>query len=325
MDGNTKDVNFAIEAAGISFWSWQVDSDLITLDDRAFDLWGIPQSPKVTFEDLSAKIHPADLDKVRAAFAATRERQGPYEIDFRILHKTEVRWISARGKTQENSASKRITHGIYMDASVRKLAEEAREMMAGELHHRMKNLFALASSLASISARTTSSKEEMTKDLQQRLGALSEAHGMIRPEMSDQSPARDLGQLLSALLKPYIDSDTEHQRVSISVSSLLVGENSATAIAMIVHEMATNSMKYGALSSVNGKLEITGTASDSEALLKWQESGGPAVVVPPNMKGFGQKLVNATVEGQLGGTVKVDWAADGIIIIIKMNKVLLGA
>ncbi len=325
MDTNLKDVNFAIEAAGISFWTWDVDSDVITLDDRAFELWGLAPAETVTFEDLSAKIHPADLDKVRAAFAATRERMGSYEMDFRILHKGGVRWISARGKTLDSSVTKRLMHGVFMNASVRKIAEEVREMMAGELHHRMKNLFALASSLTSIAARTTSSKEEMTKDLMQRLKALSEAHGMIRPEPSDQSPARDLGELLSVLLKPYLDADTDHERVSISIPPLLVGENSATAIAMVAHELATNSIKYGALSSPDGKLEITATATDGDVLVKWQERGGPPVATTPSLKGFGQRLVNATVEGQLGGTVRVDWAADGIIIVIRMNTILLGA
>ena len=75
----------AIEAAGVALWSWNVDSDKLTMDEHAFTMWGVPQSHSVCFEDLSAYIHPADRDRVRAAFAATRAVRGPYEIDFRIL------------------------------------------------------------------------------------------------------------------------------------------------------------------------------------------------------------------------------------------------
>ena len=95
---DTDHLRLAIQAAGVTLWSWNVDTDKLTMDDRAFDLWGVPRSDTVIFEDLSAHIHPADRDRVRAAFAATRAIIGPYEIDFRILVRDDVRWISARGK-----------------------------------------------------------------------------------------------------------------------------------------------------------------------------------------------------------------------------------
>jgi PAS domain-containing protein len=81
----------AIKAAGVALWSWNVDTNQFTMDEHAYALWGVPVSKYVTFEDLSSHIHPADRDRVKAAFAATRAIQGPYEIDFRILVKDEVR------------------------------------------------------------------------------------------------------------------------------------------------------------------------------------------------------------------------------------------
>jgi PAS domain-containing protein len=78
-------LQLAIAAAGVTLWAGNVDSDELTMDDRAFDLWGVPRSDRVTFEDLSAHIHPADRERVRAAFSATRAIVGPYEIDFRII------------------------------------------------------------------------------------------------------------------------------------------------------------------------------------------------------------------------------------------------
>lgn len=93
---------------------------------------GVPKSNGlVTFEGLSARIHPQDLDRVRAAFAATRDMLGAYEIDFRILHGDEVRWISARGRGEDQGIVGRIMFAIFLDVSQRKLAEEARESACG--------------------------------------------------------------------------------------------------------------------------------------------------------------------------------------------------
>ena len=89
----TKHLHLAIQAAGVTLWSWNVDTDELTMDERAFALWGLPYQATVTFEDLSARIHPKDRDRVRAAFQATRAIVGAFEIDFRImLWPAPVRW-----------------------------------------------------------------------------------------------------------------------------------------------------------------------------------------------------------------------------------------
>ena len=89
----TKHLRLAIRAAGVALWSWNVDTDRLVLDEQAYALWGLSACVDVSFEDLSAHIHPSDRDRVRAAFAATRGLLGPYEIDFRIMVGDEVRWI----------------------------------------------------------------------------------------------------------------------------------------------------------------------------------------------------------------------------------------
>jgi len=328
VSGGTWDIDrlrFATDAAGVALWSWNVDTDRITLDDRALELWGISTGKSITFEELSARIHPEDLDKVRAAFAATRERFGPYETDFRVLLGNEVRWVSARGRGDDEGIVGRIMYGVFIDVSVRKRAEEARELITGEMHHRIKNLFAMASALAGIASRTTTSKEEMTRDLMQRLIALSEAHELIRPDSTGQSRAGKLSDLLDVLLRPYLDGDSNETRVTISVPEILVGEHSATAIALIVHELATNSMKYGALSSPTGNLAITGRDTGEGVEINWQEKCDSPVIFTPQSAGFGSRLVVASVEDQLGGTIAIDWAANGISVTLKLNKARLGA
>src|SRR5688572_10111577 len=97
-----EDLARAVEAAGIALWTWDVGDDSITMDPRGFELWGLPWKGSVKFEELSAHIHPADRDRVRAAFAATRAVVGGYETDFRVMLGAEIRWISSRGRGEDD-------------------------------------------------------------------------------------------------------------------------------------------------------------------------------------------------------------------------------
>ncbi len=316
-------LRIATDAAGVALWSWNVDTDEIALDERAHGLWGVV-GEAVTFEDLSAHIHPEDLDRVRAAFAATREMLGAYEIDFRILHGAEVRWVSARGRGDDQGIVGRVMFGVFLDVTERKLAEEAREMLAGEMGHRVKNLFAIAAALTAISARSTTTTTEMSRDLTQRLTALRRAHDLVRPVLSEPKKAAPLADLLAVLLAPY-DDEGAGDRVRISVPELLVGEASATTLALTIHELATNSIKYGAFSTATGMVDVSCTEHDSEVVIIWTERGGPAVVASRGPAGFGSQLVTRSISSQLGGSIAFHWPAEGAIVTLRMSKARLGA
>jgi len=310
----------AIAAAGVTLWTWNVDSDKLTMDDAAFDLWGVPRSESVTFEDLSSHIHPADRDRVRAAFAATRGIVGPYEIDFRIVLHDEIRWISARGKGDDDGIRDGVVSGIFIDVTGRKQAEEGHELLAGEMSHRVKNLLAIASGLTAITSRSTSSTVEMAKELTQRLGALGRAHDLIRPIPGHEGKAALLGDLLTVLLAPYDDLGAFSGRIRVSVPRMGVGEASATTLAMVVHELATNSLKYGALSSPTGTLDVACALPDAEIVIVWTERGGPAVSAPVGAGGFGSKLVARSMTAQLGGSIDRQWLPEGVVVTIKIDK-----
>src|SRR3954453_22547874 len=172
----------ATDAAGVALWSWNVDTDAITMDERAYDLWEVSKTEEnVTFEILSKNIHPADLERVRSAFAATRAIVGSYEIDFRVLSGVDIRWISARGKGDDADISGRLMFGIFLDVTQRKQAEEASALLAGEMSHRVKNLLQIATALTQITSRSTTTKEEMASDLTRRLMALWRAQELVRP------------------------------------------------------------------------------------------------------------------------------------------------
>ena len=293
------------------------------MDGRAFELWDVPWAPAVRFEELSAHIHPADRDRVRAAFVATRSVAGSYEIDFRILVGDEVRWVSARGQGADAGIVDRKMFGVFLDVSGRKQAEESSELLAGEMSHRVKNLLAIASTLTNLTSRSASSIEHMTQELTQRLSALGRAHDLVRPLPGLQGKATLLGDLLTVLLAPYDDDGAFSGRIRVAVPRTGVGERSATALAMIVHELATNSAKHGALSSEAGFLDLTGAADGDTMTLVWAETGGPEVTEQPVMDGFGSKMMFKNLASKLGGTIEYDWQPTGLVATLPMKGSLL--
>jgi two-component sensor histidine kinase len=320
---DTEHLRLAIAAAGVALWSWNVDTNRFTMDERAFELWGVPLSEYVTFDDLSAHIHPADRDRVKAAFVATRALVGPYEIDFRIMVGDEVRWVSARGQGNDADIVGRIMYGIFIDVTGRKQAEEGHELLAGEMSHRVKNLLAIASGLTAITSRSSKTTADMAQELTHRLTALGRAHDLVRPLPGQGEKAALLGDLFTVLLAPYDDMGAFSGRVRVAVPRMAVGELAATTLALVVHELATNSLKYGALSSPSGALDISCAPHDTEVVVVWTERGGPPVTAPTDGGGYGSKLLNRGVTIQLGGSIACDWSSEGVIVTLRMTKVRL--
>lgn len=309
----------AVLAAGVALWSWNVTDDQFAMDDQGFLLWGLPLSREVKFEELSAHIHPADRDRVRDAFNATRGITGRYEIDFRILLGDEIRWISARGLGDNSALHKGCMFGIFLDVTGRKQAEEGNELLAGEMSHRVKNLLAIATGLTNLTSKSTATVKDMAEMLTGRLTALGRAHDMVRPLPGHQGDAALLGDLLSILLSPYEDMGAFSGRIRVAVPRMGIGERAATALAMVIHELATNSLKYGALSADTGTLDLSGSSVDGDLELAWTERGGPEVKPPESGGNYGSQLVKRSVSGQLGGTIAYDWSSAGVVINLRLS------
>jgi two-component sensor histidine kinase len=309
----------AIEAAGVALWSWHVDADDFIIDRQGYLLWDVAPDGALTFERLSEKIHPADRDRVRAAFSATRAVVGAYEIDFRILVGPNVRWISARGQGNDFGIVDRVVTGIFIDVTARKQSEEGHELLAGEMSHRVKNLLAIAAGLTKITAKSATSIEDMAAQLIQRLTALGRAHDLVRPLPAGQGSAALLGDLFTILLAPYDSVEAFSRRMKISVPRMGVGAEAATALALVIHELATNALKYGALSTPEGTVDVSGTVAGESVEIVWSEQGGPPVVQAEG-SGYGSKLIRRTMEGTLGGSITHRWHPSGAHITMVFSR-----
>jgi two-component sensor histidine kinase len=320
MVWRTDHLRLAVDAACVALWSWNVDSNLLSMDKRAFDLWGLSWADKVAFEELSTHIHPADQDRVRAAFSATRSVAGAYEIDFRIMLGEDVRWISARGRGADEGIVDRVMFGIFLDVTGRKQAEEGNELLAGEMSHRVKNLLAIATGLTRITSRSAGSIPEMTNELTLRLTSLGRAHDLIRPLPGSEGKAALLGDLLAVLLQPYDETAAFCGRIRVAVPRMGVGEKTATTLALVFHELATNSLKHGALSTDSGALDISNQHDEHDLVLIWAETGGPSIAQTPEMNGFGSKMIARSLSQQLHGTIEYDWQKTGLVVTLRMRR-----
>ncbi|HEX6859213.1 MAG TPA: HWE histidine kinase domain-containing protein [Caulobacteraceae bacterium] len=318
-------LRLAIDAADVALWSWNVDTNRFRMDERAFELWGLPWTSDVEFETLSAHIHPADRDRVRAAFLATRSVAGRYEIDFRIVLDHEVRWISARGQGADVGIVDRTMFGIFLNVTGRKQAEEGHELLAGEMSHRVKNLLAVATGLTQITSRSALTIGEMSTDLIGRLTALGRAHDLVRPLPGYEGKAALLGDLFAVLLAPYDDTGAFAGRIRVSVPRMGVGEATAQTLALVIHELATNSLKHGSLSCEEGILDISSTSDETEVVLVWAETGGPTLSGAPELAGFGSRLLARSISDQLEGTISYDWQPTGLVVTLRLSKDRLAA
>jgi two-component sensor histidine kinase len=160
----------------------------------------------------------------------------------------------------------------------------------------------------------------MAAELTQRLGALGRAHDLVRPIPGNEGKAALLGDLLSVVLAPYDDQGAFSGRVRVAVPRMGVGEVAATTLALIIHELATNSVKYGALSADSGLLDVSCTTTEDEVTIVWTERGGPPVVAPSGPGGFGSKLIERTIASKFRGSIQHDWSVQGLIVTLRLHR-----
>lgn len=209
----------------------------------------------------------------------------------------------------------------------RERAEEQRMLVVRELNHRVKNVFALVQSLLAMSARSATSVEDYARAVQGRMTALSRAHELVQPglSLSDLSGPCDVGlrEIFADILAPYLHDDLTDKLV-LTGDEEQVSPHAITGLALILHELATNAAKYGALSVQHGRLLIAWKQVDDHVLIDWSEHGAPSAA-PPTQTGFGSTLIRRTVERQFQGTISHDWRPDGLDIRLRLSAARLAS
>jgi PAS domain S-box-containing protein len=201
---------------------------------------------------------------------------------------------------------------FILDITERRRAEDARVLLLRELNHRVKNLFALAASMIRLTARSATSVAQLVDTIDGRMMALARAHDCIRATETAGTAGNhtDLARLLSDLLAPHGAGN----RIRIEGPAVEIGPTAAPILALAIHELATNAVKYGALSGPSGGVSLRWRIDGEHLELVWHERDGPRLAGTPDASGFGSKLVRLTIERQLNGTVTYQWLDSGLIL-----------
>jgi two-component sensor histidine kinase len=194
------------------------------------------------------------------------------------------------------------------------------ESLAKEMSHRVKNVFSIVDGIIHFSGKRADTTKELVASLAGRVRALAVAHGMVRRSFSDASSAiqtAELGELVRAITRPY-EVDGAQPRIVARGPYVALGDHATNGVALVLHELATNAAKYGALSRDGGTVAVAWAIEGPELVLTWQEQDGPLVVGPPSAFGFGSRLVKDTVEGPVAGRQHQHWPPDGLKVTIHL-------
>jgi PAS domain S-box-containing protein len=209
---------------------------------------------------------------------------------------------------------------IARDISERRLAEESQRLLIREMQHRVKNLFAVATSIVTLTSRQEPSAEALASAIRERLTALARAHDLTTGSWSadeTENKGGDLRELIQTVLAPYNDGE----RIQVEGDHVPVGSHSTTNMALLIYELATNAAKYGALSVAEGSLIIELNVDDDQVRIKWTEKGAPGSH-KEKASGFGSQLTS-NLALALNATLTHDWRATGLAVTIDLPAAAL--
>ncbi|MEB3416088.1 HWE histidine kinase domain-containing protein [Alteriqipengyuania sp. WL0013] len=288
-------------------WSADADLDFDYFNARYSEFVG-RESPR-GIDDWAEVIHKDDWPAARQNFLDAIERGEQNDDQFRLrMADGSWRWMVSRAVPLPIEDGSVRWVGTIFDIDDAHKVHEARELLANELSHRIKNIFAVISGLIALSARKLPDHSEFASELTGKIRALGKAHDIVRPEGIVNGAS--LKSLLEGIFAPYTDDG--QPRVVISGDDVPVGSRAATPLALVFHELATNSAKYGVLSRQQGDVSLSIAEQDGALLLRWRESDVPQ---PEDAEaGFGSRLLTMSVEGQLRGLIERRWADGGMTV-----------
>ena len=253
-------------------------------------------------------IHECAIDR---AFPKNNKEQGE-EV---FVHKDGSFYpIAFTASPIRNEDAKTIGTIIEVrDISSEKVAKERQALLINELHHRVKNTLSTVQSVMNFTIRTSDNMETFQRGMTGRLSSLARSHTLLT---DNEWAGADLQKIIRAELEPYDDGT----RLTLDGTHVSLPVDAAVPLAMAVHELTTNAVKYGALSVPEGQVTIGWTTEQTEGgtmlHLEWVERNGPPVA-PPTRRGFGSTLLDRVLAGQLGGSVQVNYPPEGARVRIR--------
>ncbi len=301
------------KAALVGSYAYDVDTDMMQVDAGYAALHGLPEGTvRTTRSEWRARTHPIDVARVEGMRdKAFGKGLGEYSVEYHIVRAGgEVRWIKSRSFiTYTSEGRPQRVAGVNIDITGRKRAEEARTILNAELDHRVKNALATVSAVVSHTREGKRSVDDFITAIEGRLRSMATTHELLSSRRWQGLP---LTELVRRELAPYVT----HNNTEINGPGILLKAEAGQALAMVLHELATNAAKYGALSTKEGRVSVRwdrhpNADPRSNLVLEWQEIGGPPVVVPGESS-YGMSTIRDLIPYEFAGTVDLVLAPKGV-------------
>ncbi|MEP3422344.1 MAG: PAS domain-containing protein [Erythrobacter sp.] len=310
-------LQFMLDSVPDIAWSAAPGPQFNYFNARFTEVTGLPARESV--DDWREVIHPEDFEASLVKFQNAMSTASFFEDEWRLRQSDGTyRWVISRAVPSTDDPETARWFGTLTDIHDRYRISQERELLAGELAHRIKNVFSVITGLVSLHARGDATLEPFARTLADNIQALSRAQSFAL--QVDAETDGELKDLLGVLMAPY--GVPGESAVNITGDSVQTGARAATPLALVFHELATNSAKYGALSVAEGNIAISVSHSDGTVQIGWTETGGPPAQEPQDT-GFGSRLVKMSIEHQLGGTITRDWQTGGLNVIITVPSARL--
>jgi PAS domain S-box-containing protein len=310
----------ALASAEMGVWQcFVVDGRFVDLtgDERALRLLGGRPGQPATFEAFAARVHPEDRARLAPAAerALTPGGDGQLSLDYRVLDDDgePERWVQARAQLVESAGGARLV-GTVRDITHRKDAEEQQRLLSAELQHRIKNTLAMVSAIAMQTLRGEDIAERR-ENFTSRIGALARAHDLLLASTWTSASLRDVVERAIAAHR------SEAREIVLSGPDIELTPRQALTMVLTVHELATNAVKYGALSEDGGRVRVHWSLDERDGegrplfTFAWRESGGPAVE-RPTRPGFGTRLITRVFPNDFEGSVSIEYEPGGLVCVL---------
>lgn len=306
--------SLALAAGNMGSWEWDRLSGRYIWDEGQYRIFGVdPEDFAVAPESIRTRVHPDDWHNLQIGLERIGKEGRAHQMEFRIVRPDgQIRWCvgSAAATIDSNNQVVRVS-GVTFDITDRKEAEERQTLLAREVDHRAKNALALVQSILRLTR--AKSLPAYVSAVEGRIKALSRAHTVLS---QSRWQGADLRGLVDEELAPY-RAGGDAEKIKTSGPEVLLQPAPAQTLALALHELATNAAKYGALSSMSGKLQLDWQLINDNLVLDWNETGGP-VTQAPTLGGFGTRIILASIESQLRGRADFNWRPEGLRCVISV-------
>ncbi len=310
----------ALTAGAVAAFEWDVLTGASRRSRNAEQILGFDPEQPITAADFLERVHPDDRARFKAQTRDVRPDKASYAVTFRFIRPDgqEV-WLEETSRAEFDAAGRFVMlKGLTRDITERRRAEERQDMLIAEFDHRVKNILARVAVVAMYTRQGSRSMDEFIQTLDGRIQSMATAHSLL-------SQSRWNGAGLADLVRHQLAPYATEANMTVTGPDVMLTAAATQAVAMVLHELVTNAAKYGALSSPDGRISVHWAPADgaetATLAIAWRETGGPPIAASAQ-SGYGTSLIRDLIPHELGGTVDLVLAPDGVrcTIVIPLDR-----